>query len=344
MKTRNLVFAMIISSVLGGVIAISGYSIFMGNSGVNATPVNYASPNPVSFTNYSVDTTDIAIHGGLNFVHAAKLSTPSVVHIRTSYSGNRARNAENPFEDFYRRYFGEPAPRQDNQPYSRGSGSGVVFTNDGYIVTNNHVIEDADEIEVLLNDNRTYMAEVVGVDPTTDLAVIKIDESDLAPISWGNSDEVQIGEWVLAVGNPYEFRSTVTAGIVSAKARNINILRSRNRSNLSIEAFIQTDAAVNPGNSGGALVNLRGELVGINTAIASPTGTFAGYSFAVPVTLVRKVAGDLVEFGTVQRALLGVSIVTVNAELSEREDLGVLKASTWLMYRTIVLLKMQESK
>lgn len=328
MKTRNLVLAMVFSSVLGGVIAISGYSIFVGNSvGNTVLPVNTTTPNPVSFTNYSFDTTDVAITGGLNFVHAAKLSTASVVHIRTSYLGNRAQNAENPFEDFYRRYFGEPAPRRDNsQPYSRGSGSGVVFTGDGYIVTNNHVIEGADEIEVLLNDNRTYMAEVVGVDPTTDLAVIKIEENGLAPIVWGDSDDIQIGEWVLAVGNPYEFRSTVTAGIVSAKARNINILRSRNpRSNLSIEAFIQTDAAVNPGNSGGALVNLKGELVGINTAIASPTGTFAGYSFAVPVTLVRKVAGDLVEFGTVQRALLGVSIVTVNAELSEQEDLGVLK-------------------
>lgn len=327
MKTRNLVLAMIVSSVLGGLIAISGYSIFVGGSGSNhVIPANYTTPNPVSFTNYTVDTTDIAVTGGLNFVHAAKLSTPSVVHIRTSYSGTRSRNADNPFEDFYRRYFGEPSPRSDNQPYSRGSGSGVIFTEDGYIVTNNHVIEDANEIEVLLNDNRTYMAEVIGVDPTTDLAVIKIQERGLAPIEWGDSDNIQIGEWVLAVGNPYEFRSTVTAGIVSAKARNINILRSRNpRSNLSIEAFIQTDAAVNPGNSGGALVNLKGELVGINTAIASPTGTFAGYSFAVPVTLVKKVAGDLVEFGTVQRALLGVSIVTVNAELSEQEDLGVLK-------------------
>lgn len=327
MKTRNLVLAMMVSSVMGGVIAISGYSIFVGGNENNALPVNYATPNPVSFTNYTVDTTDIAISGGLNFVHAAKLSTPSVVHIRTTYSGNRSRNGENPFEDFYRRYFGEQAPRSENQPYSRGSGSGVIFTEDGYIVTNNHVIEEADEIEVLLNDNRTYIAEVVGVDPTTDLAVIKIQERGLEAISWGDSDNVQIGEWVLAVGNPYEFRSTVTAGIVSAKARNINILRSRNRggSNLSIESFIQTDAAVNPGNSGGALVNLKGELVGINTAIASPTGTFAGYSFAVPVTLVRKVAGDLVEFGTVQRALLGVSIVSVNAELSEQEDLGVLK-------------------
>ena len=327
MRTRNLIFAMTISSLLGGVIAITGYTMLRGDEGNGtALPVNYSANNPVSFTNFSVDTTAIKVAGGLNFVQAASLSTPSVVHIRTSYSGNRRSNVQNPFDDFLRDYFGERNPRRNDQQYSLGSGSGVIFTEDGYIVTNNHVIENADEIEVLLNDNRSYEAEVVGVDPTTDLAVIKIQERDLMPISWGNSDEIQIGEWVLAVGNPYEFRSTVTAGIVSAKARNINILRSRNpRANLSIEAFIQTDAAVNPGNSGGALVNLRGELVGINTAIASPTGSYTGYSFAVPVTLVRKVAKDLVEFGTVQRALLGVSIVTVSAELAEQEDLDILK-------------------
>lgn len=327
MKTRNLVFAMIFSSVFGGVIAISGYIYLRGDDGGNVThPVNYTSANPVSFTNFSVDTTAIKVSGGLNFVHAASLSTPSVVHIRTSYSGNKSSSVQNPFDDFLRDYFGERSPRRGDQPRSLGSGSGVIFSEDGYIVTNNHVIENADEIEVLLNDNRSYEAEVIGVDPTTDLAVIKIKERDLRPISWGNSDEIQIGEWVLAVGNPYEFRSTVTAGIVSAKARNINILRSRNpRNNLSIEAFIQTDAAVNPGNSGGALVNLKGELVGINTAIASPTGSYTGYSFAVPVTLVRKVAADLVEFGTVQRALLGVNIVTVNAQLAEQEDLGILR-------------------
>ena len=328
MSKRSLFFAMFLSSVLGAAIAISGYSLLVEPKVEIQTVPAGQKGEPVSFTNYVVDTTDVSIAGGLNFVHAAKLSTPSVVHIRTAYSRNSGgSSAQNPFEDLFRDYFGERNPHGGgDKPSSRGSGSGVIFSKEGYIVTNNHVVDGADEIEVLLNDNRTYQAEVVGVDPNTDLAVIKIPETNLKPITWGNSDDIQIGEWVLAVGNPYEFRSTVTAGIVSAKARNINILRSRNpRSNLSIEAFIQTDAAVNPGNSGGALVNLRGELVGINTAIASPTGSFAGYSFAVPVTLVEKVAKDLVEFGAVQRALLGVSIQNVSAELAEREGLNVLK-------------------
>jgi len=292
MKTRNLVFAMVVSSLIGGVVAISGYNLFVDkNKSVPTIPTGAVSSGaPVSYTNYLPDTVSIRVPGGLNFVSAASVATPSVVHIRTAYSGSRSRGAASPFDDFFRDYFRDRTPRdQDSRgPQARGSGSGVIVSADGYIVTNNHVIDDADEIEVLLNDNRTYPAEIVGVDPNTDLAVIKIDEKGLQSANWGNSEDLLIGEWVLAVGNPYEFRSTVTAGIVSAKARNINILRSRNQgSNLSIEAFIQTDAAVNPGNSGGALVNLRGELVGINTAIASPTGSFAGYSFAVPVTLVK---------------------------------------------------------
>ncbi len=318
---------MVLSSAMGGVIAIVGYSWLAPAASPNNTPgipANYTSSLPVSFTNYVTDTTSIAIAGGLNFVAAAQEATPSVVHIRTTYDGSTATRAQNPFEDFFRDYF-DQAPQRGNRPQSRGSGSGVIFTEDGYIVTNNHVVDGASEIEVLLTDNRSYPARMIGTDPNTDLAVIKIEEYDLNPISWGNSEETQIGEWVLAVGNPYEFRSTVTAGIVSAKARSIDILRSRNRSSLTIESFIQTDAAVNPGNSGGALVNLRGELVGINTAIASPTGSFAGYSFAVPVTLVKKVASDLVEFGAVQRALLGVNIRDVSAQLAEQEDLEVVK-------------------
>ncbi|MEL0009726.1 MAG: trypsin-like peptidase domain-containing protein, partial [Flammeovirgaceae bacterium] len=214
------------------------------------------------------------------------------------------------------------SPREREMPQRRGSGSGVIMTSDGYIITNNHVVDNASEVEVLLNDNRTFIATVEGADPTTDIAVLKIEAENLTTVDFGNSDNVEIGEWVLAVGSPFEFRSTVTAGIVSAKARNIGILRDR--SNLQIEAFIQHQAPVNPGNSGGALVNLKGELVGINTAIATPTGTFAGYSFAVPSNLVRKVYRDLVEFGVVQRALLGITILDVNAELAEEKDLPVL--------------------
>ncbi len=314
MSKRNLFFAMIFSSVFGGIIAIGGYTLLVEPDETQFVPTSQVSP--ASFTNFIFDTTDFVVPEGLNFVYAAKSSTNSVVHIRTRYDGGQ--RTPNPFDDYFRDFFGEPDPRRNP---SRGAGSGVIVNAEGHIVTNNHVVEGASEIRVLLNDNRSYEAEVVGVDPTTDLAVIRIDERNLPAMQWGNSDDLDLGEWVLAVGNPFEFRSTVTAGIVSAKARNINILRRNN--DLSIESFIQTDAAVNPGNSGGALVNLRGELVGINTAIISPTGAFAGYSFAVPVSLVKKVYDDLVEFGTVQRALLGIRIQDVNPELAETEELNV---------------------
>jgi Do/DeqQ family serine protease len=202
-----------------------------------------------------------------------------------------------------------------------GAGSGVIISADGYIVTNNHVIDDSKEIEVVLNDKRTYPAEVIGADPNTDIALIKIKEEKLPAVIFGNSDSLKIGEWVLAVGNPFNLTSTVTAGIVSAKARSINILSGP----MKIESFIQTDAAVNPGNSGGALVNTRGELIGINTAIASQTGSYAGYSFAVPSSIVKKVVADLRQFGHVQRALLGVQIRELDAELAKAKNVKILE-------------------
>ncbi|GAB4232735.1 MAG: trypsin-like peptidase domain-containing protein [Ekhidna sp.] len=316
MSKRNLILAMLLSSVLGGTVAMMGYSFFMPQQQF-VQPTSAKQGSQVALTNYVFDSADFVVPEGLNFVFAAKNATQSVVHIRTTYeAGMRARS---PFNEFFRDYFGERYERRGGP--SMGAGSGVIISPDGYIVTNNHVIENASEIEVVLNDNRSYNAQVVGTDESTDLAVLKIDQSSLPAIKYGDSEAINIGEWVLAIGNPYEFRSTVTAGIVSAKGRNINILRGDYR----IESFIQTDAAVNPGNSGGALVNLNGELVGINTAIASPSGAFAGYSFAVPVSLVKKVVSDLVEYGTVQRALLGISIVDVNAEIAERFDLDVLK-------------------
>jgi Do/DeqQ family serine protease len=228
------------------------------------------------------------------------------VHIRTSYGPGDF--SVNPLE----LYFENPA---------RSSGSGVIISDDGYIVTNNHVVEGSSNIEVILSNNRRYYAKLVGVDPTTDLALLKIRGRNMPFIRYGDSDNLSPGEWVLAVGNPFDLNSTVTAGIVSAKARNIQILNDRN--NLEVEAFIQTDAAVNPGNSGGALVNLRGELVGINSAIATTTGSYQGYSFAIPVSLVRKVMDDLLEFGQVQRGLLGVQITNVDATVSERRSLNV---------------------
>lgn len=322
MSNRKMFLAMILSSFIGGAIAIGGYTLLAPASPTQG-PTPVSNPNPVSFTNYELDTTNFVVPEGLNFVYAAKSATPAVVHIKTTYRASGGATHRNPMEEFFRDYFGERYDRRERSP-GQGAGSGVIVSADGYIATNNHVVEGADEVEVLLNDNRTYKAKIIGTDPDTDLALIKIDDQDLPYMSFGDSEAIQIGEWVLAIGNPFEFRSTVTAGIVSAKARNINIL-ARGRSRTQIEAFIQTDAAVNPGNSGGALVNLKGQLVGINTAIASPTGAFAGYSFAVPATLVEKVIWDLKDFGAVQRPLLGIEIRDVSADLAEKEDLNVLK-------------------
>ncbi len=240
----------------------------------------------------------------LDFSDVAEKVTPAVVHIKSKVMAEPQGQQGLPF--MFREFFGD----RDMRPSpSEGSGSGVIVSADGYIVTNNHVIDKATEIEVVLNDKRTYKAEVVGTDPTTDIAVIKIKDKGLPTLGFGNSDEVRVGQWVLAVGNPFNLASTVTAGIVSAKGRSINILRE----NYAIESFIQTDAAVNPGNSGGALVDTKGLLVGINTAIASPTGSYSGYSFAVPANIVEKVVDDLMKFGKVQRAYLGIFISNLDA-------------------------------
>lgn len=247
-----------------------------------------------------------------NFVHAANQSLNSVVHIKT-VSRQPGGVAYDPFKGFFE---GNPYHKLPDKKVA-GSGSGVIISKEGYIATNNHVIDRASEIEVTLNDKRTYSAELIGTDPTTDLALIKINPENIQPIQYGNSDDVHIGEWVLAVGNPFNLASTVTAGIVSAKGRNINILKE----DYAIESFIQTDAAVNPGNSGGALVNTKGELVGINTAIASNTGSYTGYAFAVPVNLVQKVMSDLLKFGTVQRGLLGVKIQDFSQEAAK--EMGI---------------------
>lgn len=264
---------------------------------------------PVQFANFP----DHIIQNP-NFVTASAIATPSVVHIKTKANvdgGNRP--SADPFREFFGpEFFGPRGPQQ-------GSGSGVVISADGYIVTNNHVIAGADEIEVVLNDKRSFNATIVGTDPSTDIALIKIETSGLPFLSFGNSDNLQVGEWVLAVGNPFNLTSTVTAGIVSAKGRNINILGGGS----SIEAFIQTDAAVNPGNSGGALVTVSGELIGINTAIATNTGSYQGYSFAVPANIASKVVEDLKAYGTVQRGYLGVQIQDVDATLATKEGLSV---------------------
>jgi len=244
---------------------------------------------------------------------AAESSIHSVVHIKVTQKG-RYSSGPNDIFDFF---FGDRGYQSPQAPMRQGAGSGVIITPNGFIVTNNHVIDGADEINVVLNDKREFKAKLIGTDPSTDLALIKIDATSLPVLAFSNSDNLKLGEWVLAVGNPFNLTSTVTAGIVSAKSRDIGI----NPDQLRIEAFIQTDAAVNPGNSGGALVNTRGELVGINTAIASQTGSYSGYSFAIPANIVQKVVADLKEHGEVQRALLNVNIATVDAETAKKYNL-----------------------
>ncbi|MES2734245.1 MAG: trypsin-like peptidase domain-containing protein [Bacteroidota bacterium] len=234
-----------------------------------------------------------------DFVTASNLSTPSVVYIKTATTTRST--------DFFDLFFNGGGREQSVV----SSGSGVIFTADGYIVTNNHVIENANKIEVVHN-KRSYEAKIIGIDPSTDLAVLKIEDKNLPAIIKGRSKDVQVGEWVLAVGNPFNLTSTVTAGIVSAKGRDIGILNSQ----FPIESFIQTDAAINPGNSGGALVNTKGELVGINTAILSRTGSYTGYGFAIPVDIVSKTINDLIQYGIVQKAFMGVEVSDLNTEIA----------------------------
>ena len=253
----------------------------------------------------------------VDLTEAAEKTVHGVVHIKSTVQGRTQTIQEMP--DIFDYFFGaRPRQRQYQSQPQVGYGSGVILTKDGYIVTNNHVIEKADEIQVTLNDNRVFEATVIGTDANTDLALIKIEGDDFPVVPMGNSDDLKLGEWVLAVGNPFNLTSSVTAGVVSAKSRKIGIYEGGE----SIEAFIQTDAAINMGNSGGALVNVNGELVGINAALESPTGTYAGYGFAIPTTIVKKVVADLKEFGSVQRAMLGIAGVDLSSMLQLDENKG----------------------
>ena len=317
MNRNQLIVGLLFASLFGGIVALGGYKLFEKEQ-----PSTLQSPldSSVKFSKYLSDTSFI-VPEGLNFVHAAELATPRVVHIKSTAPTSSNNSQYRSPDEMLREFFGEPRDYQGQRPEQSAFGSGVIISENGYIVTNNHVIDNASELEVTLYDNRIYKATLIGTDPNTDIAVIKIEENNLPFVQYGDSDKVRVGEWVLAVGNPFDLASTVTAGIVSAKGRNIGILRER----YGIESFIQTDAAVNPGNSGGALVNLHGELIGINTAIATPTGSYAGYSFAVPVSLVHKVVEDLMEFGMVQRAVLGIEIMNVNDPRLKEEHLSDLK-------------------
>ncbi len=275
----------------------------------------------------------------LDFTKTTDKVLDAVVHIQAKRKVNNRnggvyqyRQLPDPFQDFFGespfgQFFQRPSPQQRDendgnetpQLMPMGTGSGVVINEKGYIITNNHVIDDADEIEVTLHNNATYKASLVGTDPSTDLALLQVMANDLNILPLVNSDDVNVGEWVLAVGNPFSLNSTVTAGIVSAKARNINI----NKDKFAVESFIQTDAAINPGNSGGALVNLNGDLIGINTAIASKTGTYNGYGFAIPSNIVSKVVEDLLNYGVVQRGMLGVNIATLNNQIAKEKEIDL---------------------
>ncbi|OGX82960.1 Do family serine endopeptidase [Hymenobacter glacialis] len=326
MQAKQMMLGLLGSAILGGGVAVGGYKLLepapVAPQAVSADPqVRYTS---------EMRSSAYAVPEGLNFVAAAAAVTPAVVHVMTEYAAPAVDQRQAQMDPFLRQFFGDQLEQFHGQqghqgrPRSggQGSGSGVIIAANGYIVTNNHVIDKASKIEVVLDDKRKFEAELVGADPNTDLAVLKVKADNLPFVKYGNSDDVRVGQWVLAVGNPFNLNSTVTAGIISAKGRNIDILRRKD--NMGIESFIQTDAVVNPGNSGGALVNLSGDLIGINSAIASHTGSFEGYAFAIPSSLASKVVDDLLKYKVVQRALLGVQIQEVDAKLASEKKLATL--------------------
>jgi len=297
---------LITAGIAGGVIALVGVLYMAPQVMTPVQQTTYAQQVNNSRVNEKPDR--IAIAAPFDFKTPARKAMPVVVSIVASESETAARRRRNdrssdPFGQFFGNPFGGP---------SMGSGSGVIISEEGYIVTNNHVVENADQVEVTLYDNRQFRAKVIGTDKSTDMAVLKIDARDLPTLTYADSDKAEIGEWVLAVGNPFDLTSTVTAGIISAKGRDIDLIQGEG----SIEAFIQTDAAVNPGNSGGALVDAEGRLLGINTAIATSTGTFSGYSFAIPVNIMRKIVDDIIQYGSYQRAFLGINIMDMDSEMA----------------------------
>jgi Do/DeqQ family serine protease len=321
----------LLTAFAGGAMALGVYKVIESKYSDNQS---FEDKQKVYFT--SNPSAPVSSTGDLDFTQAAAVATPAVVYIRTTYSAKSSGGGQDQLEQMFGDMFGQRSrPQQGPQ---MASGSGVIISPDGYIVTNNHVVEKADKITVNTNDHRTFSAKVIGTDPNTDLALIKISADNLPIVKLGNSDDAKVGEWVLAVGNPFNLTSTVTAGIISAKGRNINIIGSENNEdenpfgrtrnqqtgpklNKAIESFIQTDAAINPGNSGGALVNTRGELIGINAAIASHTGSYEGYGFAIPVNLAKKVLNDIKKFGTVKRGYVGVTFTELNPDKAQQLDI-----------------------
>lgn len=314
---KKIIGVFAIASV-GGLTALGLNHLISNSSSVQSSQLEYQTP--IKYVN--LPSNSAAPELAIDFTSAAASSVHSVVNVTTTYPlETQNQYLYDPFLDLFG-YRGQRQPQQ--APMS--TGSGVIISQDGYIVTNNHVVDGADKVEITLNDKRSYSAEVIGKDPSTDLALLKIKEEGLPFIAYGNSDDVKVGEWVLAVGNPFNLTSTVTAGIISAKGRNINMLAGNvEKGQSAIESYLQTDAAVNPGNSGGALVNAKGELVGINSAIASNTGSYTGYSFAIPVNIARKIVADLLEFGEAQRAFLGLSIGDLDGKLAKEKSITQIK-------------------
>lgn len=318
MKLKSILLVMAVSAATA-VLSVWGYSKWTEKQYAGMQP---SGKLPVNYAGFFSGNAAGAVP---DFSPAATSATPAVVHIKTRTKAkqvtNNLPNRRNPFADLFGDEYGDffGGPRVQMIPEQRASGSGVFISADGYIVTNNHVVEGADEVSVTLANKKNYKATVIATDPKSDLAVIKVDGTNFPYIVYGNSDEVKLGQWVLAIGYPLNLDVTVTAGIVSAKARAIGINREEN----AIESFIQTDAAVNQGNSGGALINASGELIGINSAIASPTGAYAGYSYAIPVNIVKKIAADLIKFGTVQRAFIGISYPNESVSEEQRKELGI---------------------
>jgi serine protease Do len=311
-KIMKKFIGIFVVALLGGIATIGLQQMFQ----TEAPPKSLQERQSAQFTS----NTGKGIIPAFDFVEISEQSTPTVVHITTTIESAKPESklqGEDPWGMFDERFY-----RQMPQGPRQATGSGVIITADGYIATNNHVIDNASKITVILNDKRKDEAELVGADPETDLALLRIKEKNLPFMHFGNSDEIKVGEWVIAVGNPFNLNSTVTAGIVSAKGRNINLLRRNSNSQYAIENFIQTDAAVNPGNSGGALVNTSGELIGINTAIASQTGSYSGYSFAVPVNIAKKVLDDILKYGEVKRAILGVQIRDLTSDLADEKGIS----------------------
>lgn len=319
MKLKQVLFTVAISAVTA-LSVLWGYGKLVKKN--NTYAGQEAGVTPANYKYAGLFDGNTPTTGAVDFTGPAAAATPAVVHIKTKtnakqVSNNLPRNKQqNPFsdffgnDDFFQQFFGQ---RSNIIPEQRASGSGVIISDDGYIVTNNHVVDNADELDVTLSNKKTYKAKVIGTDPSFDLAVIKIEATGLPFLLYGNSDDVKIGQWVLAIGYPLNLETTVTAGIVSAKARSLGLNKDKNGNTSSgVESFIQTDAAVNMGNSGGALVATDGKLIGINSAIASPTGYYSGYSYAIPVNIVKKVVDDLIKFGSVQRGFLGVKFVNAS--------------------------------